>query len=60
MRRLICQFSRFCRASAPDSVSAGVKVNPYLPSGLCHPYQMDESISNVRACLVNFSFLFCF
>ena len=32
-------------------------INPYLPSGLCHPYQLDESISNLRGarCTVLFS-----
>ena len=25
-----------------------VSFNPNLPSGLCHPYQLDESISNFR------------
>ena len=34
--------------------------NPYLPSGICHPYQLDESTCHLRAvrCLVSFSFYF--
>ena len=34
--------------------------NPYLPSGLCYPYQLDESISNFRGLWCNVSFLFHF
>ena len=33
---------------------------PYLPNGLVHPYQLDESISNVRGVWCTFSFLFYF
>ena len=35
-------------------------VNPHLPSGLFHPYQLDESISNFRGVRCTFSFLFDF
>ena len=35
-------------------------LNPHLPSGLFHPYQLDESISNFRGVLCTFSFLFYF
>ena len=34
--------------------------NPYLPSGLSHPYQMDESISRFRGVPVYLSFLLKF
>ena len=33
-------------------------INPLTPNGLVHPYQMDESISNLRGVL--FSVLFYF
>ena len=32
----------------------------YLPNGLVHPYQLDESISNFRGVWCPFSFLFYF
>ena len=35
-----------------------VVLNPHLPSGLSHPYQLDESISNFRCVWCTFSFLF--
>ena len=34
--------------------------NPYLPSGLGHPYQLEESISNFRGVWCNVSFYFIF
>ena len=35
-------------------------INPYLPNGLCHPYQVDESDCHLMAvrCLVSFLFYF--
>ena len=35
-------------------------VNPHLPCGLFHPYQLDESISNFRDAWCIFSSLFNF
>ena len=35
-------------------------INPHLPGGLVHPYQLDESISNFRGVWSTFSFLFYF
>ena len=35
-------------------------LNPHLPSGPVHPYQLDESISNFRGVWCTFSFLFYF
>ena len=35
-------------------------INPYLPSGDVHPYQLDKSISNFRSVWCTFSFLFYF
>ena len=32
-------------------------INPHLPNGLSHPYQLDESISNFRVVWFTFSFL---
>ena len=37
-----------------------VDLNPHLPSGPVHPYQLDESISNFRGVWCTFSFLFYF
>ena len=34
--------------------------NPYLPNGLFHPHQLDESILNFRGVWCTFSFLFYF
>ena len=34
--------------SVPTSGSATVVINPHLPSGPVHPYQLDKSISNFR------------
>ena len=34
--------------------------NPDLPSGPVHPYQLDESISNLKGIWCTFSFLFYF
>ena len=42
------------------SMNSIVKSNPHLPSGLFHPYEMDESISNFRGVSCIFSFLFHF
>ena len=35
-------------------------INPYLPSGICHPYQLDESTCHLKVVryLVSFSFYF--
>ena len=33
-------------------------LNPYVPSGLFHPYQWEESISKFRVSGVHFSLLF--
>ena len=38
----------------------GIALNPYLPSGIFHPYQLDESISIFRGGWCTFSFLFYF
>ena len=35
-------------------------INPHLPSGPVHPYQMDESISNFRGVWCTFSFFIIF
>ena len=35
-------------------------ISPHFPSGLIHPYQLDESISNFRVSGVRFSFSFYF
>ena len=35
-------------------------INPYLPSGLLHPYISDKTISNFRGVLCTFSILFHF
>ena len=35
-------------------------LKPNLPSGLLHPYQMDESISSFRGVWFTVSFLFYF
>ena len=35
-------------------------LNPHLPSGPVHPYQLDKSISNFRGVWCTFSFLFYF
>ena len=35
-------------------------LNPHLPSGIFHPYQLDESISNFKGVWCTFSFLFYF
>ena len=35
-------------------------INPHLPNGPIHPYQLDESISNFRGVRSTFSFLFYF
>ena len=35
-------------------------INPHLPSGPVHPYQLDESISKFRGVWCTFSFLFYF
>ena len=35
-------------------------INTHLPSELVHPYQLDESISNLRDVWLTFSFLFYF
>ena len=37
-----------------------IKSNPYLPSGLFHPYILDRSICHFRGVWWNFSFLFIF
>ena len=47
--------------NVPEDTFQGNKNNPYLPSGLFHPYQMDESISDFRGawCTVLCLFDFC-
>ena len=41
-----------CYLQWPDKLLD--KVNPYLPSGPIHPYQLDKPISNFKGCLVFF------
>ena len=40
--------------------AASFFLNPHLPNGLSHPYQLDESISSFRGGWCTFSFLFYF
>ena len=42
------------------AVSKTKNINPQLPSGPVHPYQLEESISNFRGVWHTFSFLFYF
>ena len=37
-----------------------ILINPHLPSGPAHPYQLDGFISNFRGVWCGFSFLFYF
>ena len=41
-------------------VSKTKNINPHLPSGPVHPYQLEESISNFRGEWRTFSFLLYF
>ena len=42
------------------SIQKEFEVNPYLPSGPVHPYQLDESISSFKGAWCTFSFLIHF
>ena len=40
------------------SVKSNMTINPHLPSGPVHPYQLDESVSNFMGVWCTFPFLF--
>ena len=41
-----------------SNYNEGYIINPHLPSGPVHPYQLDESIFNFRGAWCTFSVLF--
>ena len=43
-----------------SATKASDKLNSHLPSGPINPYQLDESISNLRSVWCTFSFFFHF
>ena len=48
------------RRQYSEPITHGCLINPQLPSGPVHPYQLDKSISNFRAVWCTYSFLFYF
>ena len=61
MRRIVCFGYVYALPELRKSSKQWSKtINPHLPSGLSHPYQLDESISNFRCVWCTFSFLFNF
>ena len=52
--------ARVLRAGTNGHDGQQFSLNPYVPSGLFHPYQWEESISKFRVSGVHFSLLFYF
>ena len=56
--RLVSRRSSKDKSNIHVAIDDKSKINPYLPSGPVHPYQMDESFSNFRGVYCTFSVLF--